>query len=361
MSNAEEITWKGYAIHDVDKPTTFKVVDFKPKTPGDYDIDIAVNCCGICASDVHTITGGWGRDIILPMITGHEIAGKVVRVGPKVTEFKVGDRAGVGAQVCSCFECEPCKTDNENYCVTGGVDTYNAKYENGDIAHGGYSTAARVHERFVFPIPDGLADEDAAPMMCGGLTVFGPLKNYGVTKGTKLAVAGVGGLGHFAIMLGSALGAEVTAISHSADKEQDARKMGATNFVNTSKDDFSKDYDHYFDMILTTIDSSKGLDLAQFFSMLKLHGRLHTVGLPNVDDPPTISFQSMAGNAAQMSCSHIGNKKQAIEMLELAAKNGIKTWKEVLPMKDAGKGVQNLLDNKVRYRTVLVQDITKSA
>ncbi|KAK4049799.1 alcohol dehydrogenase [Microbotryomycetes sp. JL201] len=361
MSSSQETDWRGYAVHNVDKPTSFDLIDFKPKTPGDYDIDIAINCCGICASDVHTITGGWGRDIILPMITGHEIAGKVVRVGSKVTEFKVGDRAGVGAQVCSCFKCEPCETDNENYCVTGGVDTYNAKYENGDIAHGGYSTATRVHERFVFPIPEGLADEDAAPMMCGGLTVYGPLKNYGVGKGTKLGVLGIGGLGHFAVMFGAALGAEVTAISHSDSKKDDALKMGAKAFLNTTNEGFEEKYSGYFDMILTTVDASKGLPMEKLFPMLKLHGRLHTVGLPNIDDPPSITFQSMAGNAAQLSCSHIGNKKQAIEMLELAAKNGIKTWKEVLPMKDAGKGVQNLLDNKVRYRTVLIQDINKSA
>ncbi|KAK4048466.1 alcohol dehydrogenase [Microbotryomycetes sp. JL221] len=338
MSQQSETVWKGYAIHDIKKPTEFKVIDFEPKRAGDYDIDIEITCCGICASDVHTITGGWSEDIIIPMITGHEVAGRVARVGPKVTEFK---------------------SDNENYCVTGGVDTYNAKYENGDIAHGGYATAIRAHERFVFKLPDGLSDEDAAPMLCGGLTVYGPLKNYGVGKGTKLGLLGLGGLGHFAVMFANALGAEVTVLSHSADKEDDARKMGAKHFINTSEKDFAKGHEHEFDIILSTVDAATAIALADYFPLLKLHGRFHSVGLPN--DAVEINFMSMAGNAANLSVSHIGSKKQAQEMLQLAADKGLKTWKEILPMQEAGKGVQNLLDNKVRYRSVLMQDITKSA
>ncbi|SCV73976.1 BQ2448_6406 [Microbotryum intermedium] len=351
-----DIQFKGYAIHDTNKYTEFEVIDFMPKTFGDYDIEIKINCCGVCSSDVHTVTGGWGEPI-LPLITGHEIAGIVTRVGFKSSgEFKVGDRAGVGAQVCSCFECDPCKTDNENYCVKGGVDTYNAKYENGDIAHGGYSTGIRVHERFVFRLPDALSDEDAAPMLCGGLTVFAPLKNHGVKEGSKVAIVGIGGLGHFAIQFAKALGAEVTAFSHQADKEEDARAMGVTDFVLTSKKDFAKDYAQKFDLVLSTVDDAAGLPIGELISMLRLFGVFHSVGLP--DKPiPELKFQELAGNGASIAVSHIGSKKQANEMLALAAEKGVKTWKEVLPMKDAGKGVQGVKDNKVRYRYVLKVDI----
>lgn len=166
--------------------------------------------CADASADVHTLTGGWGEPSVLPLIAGHEVAGKVVRVGKDVTEFKVGDRAGVGAQgkcrcegvgseltgirVGACYHCVPCTTDNEQYCPEQ-VDTYNSRYSNNDIAHGGYSTAIRVHERFVFALPDALADEDAASMLCGGLTVYSPLVRFGVGKGTKFGLVGLGGLG----------------------------------------------------------------------------------------------------------------------------------------------------------------------
>ncbi|KAL8292147.1 hypothetical protein RQP46_001613 [Phenoliferia psychrophenolica] len=349
-----DIHFQGYAIHDTAKYTDFKVIDFTPKTFGEYDIDIKINAC-----DVHTLTGGWGEPI-LPLISGHEVAGIVTKVGPKVTEFKVGDRAGVGAQVCSCFECGPCKSDNENYCVTGGVDTYNAKYENGDIAHGGYSSGIRVHERFVFPLPEGLSDEDAAPMLCGGLTVFAPMLRFGVKKGTKVGIAGLGGLGHFAVQFAAALGADVTVFSHQADKEADAKKMGASNFVLTTNKDFAKQHAFEFDFILSTIDDAAGIPLPDFFSMLRVHGNFHSCGLPDKPFEP-FSPAALASNGASLSVSHIGSKKEVKEMLKLAVAKGVTTYKEVIPMSELAKGIQAVKDNKVRYRYVLKPDFSSSA
>ncbi|KAI5479411.1 zinc-type alcohol dehydrogenase [Pseudohyphozyma bogoriensis] len=308
---SSDLQFKGYALHDTNKYTEYEVIDFKPKTFGDYDIDIKINVCGICSSGV------------------------VAKVGPKVTEFKVGDRAGVGAQVCSCFECKPCKSDNENYCKKGGVDTYNAKYENGDIAHGGYSTGVRVHERFVFKLPDELKDEDAASMLCGGLTVYSPLVRYGVGPGKNIAVCGLGGLGHYAVQFAKALGADVTVFSHQADKEADAKKMGAKEFVLTTKKDFAKPYAFAFDFILSTVDDSAGLPITDFLPMLAVESHFHSVGLP--DKPlPEFQAQALAGNGASIS---------------------VTTWKELIPMKDVGKGIQGVKDNKVRYRYVMKVDI----
>ncbi|GAA5876963.1 hypothetical protein JCM1840_007083 [Sporobolomyces johnsonii] len=351
---ASDLQFRGYAIKDTSKWTEFELIDFKPKPFGDYDVDIEIFACGICGSDVHTITGGWGKPE-LPLVSGHEVAGLVRAVGPKVSEFKVGDRVGVGAQLDSCMECKCCKNNNENYCPKQ-IDTYNAKYPDGTVTQGGYSTAIRAPEKFVFAIPEGLDFEDAAPMMCAGLTVYSPMKRFGVKKGTKMAVAGLGGLGHFAVMFGTALGAEVTVFSHNPDKEEDARKMGAVDFVLTSKKDWAKDYALSFDYVLSTIDIAEKMPLADIVGTVDINGQLHICAMP--DDEFKLQSQLLAGNGISIASNHIGSKKEAQEMLQLAADKGIKTWKQVIPMKDVGKGVQAVKENNVRYRYVLKQDIT---
>jgi len=359
MSNVTKnpISWKGYAIHDNKRYTDFKVIDFKPKTAGDYDVDIAIKYCGVCASDHHTISGGWG-ETILPLITGHEITGIVTNVGPKVTEFKPGDRAGCGAQISSCLECHPCNTDNENYCPKQ-VDTYNAKYPNGDIAHGGYSTGIRAHERFVFRIPDNLALEDAAPMLCGGLTTYSPLVRNGCGKtAKKVGVIGIGGLGHYCLLWAKALGAEVYAFSHSPSKKDDALKLGADHFIDTSKEGFEEPLALTIDLIVSTASNVSNFPLAKYLSTLSVNGRLIYVGMPE-DKLPQIASQDLAGNGCSIGSSHIGSKKEAVEMLQLAADKGIKTWKQILPMKQAKDAIMAVENNTVRFRTVLQQDLTE--
>jgi alcohol dehydrogenase (NADP+) len=234
---------KGYAITDTKKWHDFQVVDFELKTAEDDDVDVHILYSGVCGSDLHTINGGWGELKNKAVIPGHEIVGKVTKVGKNVKDIKVGDRVGVGAQVGSCMECTSCHSDYENYCLgskdgkKGCVDTYNAKYPDGSEAQGGYSTAIRAHQRFVFPIPEGLASEDAASMLCAGLTTWSPLKRNGCGPGKQVAVIGLGGLGHYATIFAVALGAEVTVISHSPKKKEDALKLGAKHFVSTGEEE----------------------------------------------------------------------------------------------------------------------------
>lgn len=215
-----------------------------------------------------------------------QVTGHVSNVGSKVTEFKKGDRAGVGAQVGACLECDRCKSDNENYCKNS-VDTYNAKYPDGDEAHGGFATGIRAHERFVFKIPDGISLEQASSMMCGGLTVYSPLVRHGCKPGARVAVVGIGGLGHYAIQFAKALGAaEVIAVSHSESKKEDAMKMGATKFVVSGKDGVKDDLQD-LDLIINTVDLAKAIPLGDLLSAVKMHGRVISVGLPNDPLPPT--------------------------------------------------------------------------
>lgn len=348
--------FKGYAIDDPKKWTDFRVTEFQPKTLEENDVEISITYCGVCGSDVHTITGGWG-EIITPLITGHEIVGKVTAVGAKVKEFKVGDRAGVGAQVWSCMECNRCKNDNENYCKKQ-VDTYNAKYpHSGEVAHGGYSSGVRAHEQFVFRVPDGIEDKYVAPMFCGGLTVYSPLVRHGIAKGKKIGVVGLGGLGHFAVQFAAqGFECDVTVFSSSDSKKEDAMKMGAKHYVNTSKDDWTEQAGEDFDIIISTRDVAEGFPLEDFFTLLNVNGSFVTCGMPDKPYPP-MTAQGMAANAAQFCGSHIGSKRECQQMLQMCADKGIKTWIEELPMSQASKAVQNVKDNKVRYRHVLKMDL----
>ncbi|KAH8831154.1 NADPH-dependent alcohol dehydrogenase [Flagelloscypha sp. PMI_526] len=326
-----DLKFKGYAIHDTSKWTDFQLINFQPKTFEKDDVDISIECCGICGSDVHTISGGWGKPQ-LPVIVGHEVVGHIVRVGSNVSEFKVGQRVGVGAQICSCGTCDLCESDNENYCPKP-VYTYNSRYPNGDIAYGGYSTAIRANQRFVFPIPDALSSEQAAPMMCGGLTVFSPLVRNGAGPGKKIGVVGAGGLGHYAIQFAKALGAEVFVFSHSASKQEDAKAMA---------------------------NSSEGLFFNQLLSTLAFQGKLVMVASP--EQPLSgIGASRLIATGCSIAGSSIGSKKEAIQMFRLAVEKGVKSWIKVAPMSQAGAAVQAVHEGKVRYRYVLKNDIGKEA
>ncbi|KZS88986.1 GroES-like protein [Sistotremastrum niveocremeum HHB9708] len=346
--------YKGYAIKDTKKYTDFEVIDFKPKPFTEDDVEIAITHCGVCGSDVHTITGGWGPPE-LPLIVGHEIVGKVTRVGANVKDVKVGQRAGVGAQCFSCLKCRACKDDNENYCPDM-VDTYNAKLPDGTKTQGGYSTGIIAHTQFVFPIPDEVESKHACSMLCAGLTVFSPLIRNGAGPGKKVGVVGLGGLGHYAVLFAKALGAEVFVFSHSPSKEVDAKKLGADHYISTGKPDFAKSYAGALDLIISTRDVAKDMPLQDYLTMLYVHGSFITVGIPDDPLPELKSFDFLA-NGCKLGGSHIGSKKEALQMLDIAAKKGIKPWIEELPMKDVAKAIQGVKDNKVRYRYVLTQDL----
>lgn len=355
MSVGQKTTFKGYAIHDTKKWDEFKVIDYPSKTMEDYDVEIKINVCGVCGSDVHTITGGWG-EAQLPLVTGHEIAGVVTAVGPKVTEFKVGDRAGVGAQIWSCQKCNRCKNDNENYCPEQ-VDTYNSKYPHLDEeTQGGYSNGIRAHEAFTFPIPDGIEDKYAASMFCGGLTVYSPLVRYGTGPGKKIGIIGMGGLGHYAVMFAAALGADVTVFSSSMNKKADAERFGAKHFIDYSKEGWTKEAGKDFDFILSTRDVAEGFPVADFLSILNVNAQFNTVGLPDNPFPAFPGF-AFASNGCSFGATHIGSKKEVIAMLKLAADKGLKPDIEEYPMKDAKIAVNRVKKNEVRYRAVLIQDL----
>ncbi|WVR06513.1 hypothetical protein IAU60_003544 [Kwoniella sp. DSM 27419] len=350
-----QATAKGYGIADTNKYTDFTVKEYPLKAAHSDDVTLDISHCGVCGSDVHTITGGWGGLNVPWCVPGHEIIGTVTHVGDAVSEFKVGQRVGVGAQVLSCMNCDRCKGDNEQYCPKQ-VDTYNAKFPDDVEAQGGYSTAIRTHQQFVFAIPEALESEAAAPLLCAGLTVYSPLVRNGTGPGKTVGIVGIGGLGHLAIQFAHHLGAKVIVFSHSPNKKDDAIKLGADEFVSTGEDGFADKYFDKLDYILSAADAHS-IPLSELLTTLKVDGRLTSVGLPD-QAWEGIQPQMMASNAAAIGCSHIGSKKECNAMLKLAAEKGIKpVIDEVLPMSQAGKAIEAVKNNKVRYRFVLKQDL----
>ncbi|KAI0475275.1 alcohol dehydrogenase [Xylariaceae sp. FL0804] len=350
--------FQGFMINELGKYKDFKKQSFKPKVFGDNDIDIKIECCGVCGSDVHTVTGGWG-EAPTPLCVGHEIVGRAVKVGSKVKDVKEGDRVGVGAQVWSCLKCPQCKSDNENYCPHM-VDTYGAPYPkevdpNETISQGGYSSHIRAHEYFVFPIPDAIPSHLAAPMLCAGLTVWSPLVRAKTGPGKKVAIVGLGGLGHFAVMWAHALGAEVTVISHSPHKRDDALKLGAKHFVSSGDEGWAKPLAFTFDFVLNTADMTHTFNLTDYLSILKVGCQFHQVGLP---DKPIESLkpQQFMANGSSIGASHIGSRPECLAMLKLAAEKKLFPMVETLPVseKSCAEAVERVKNNKVHYRFTLV-------
>ncbi|KAB5588845.1 putative effector protein [Ceratobasidium theobromae] len=357
MSGSKTV-FKGYAIHDTQKWNDFKLVEIKPKQWSEEDIDVAVSYCGVCGSDIHTITGGWGDLKSLPLVVGHEIAGTVIRVGSVAAAksgIKVGDRVGVGALCNGCGSCSSCTSNHENYCAKG-VGTYNVFHTDGTLSQGGYSTAVRANHRYVFPIPDGLKLEDAASMMCGGLTMYSPLARNKAGPGKKVGIIGLGGLGHYGVLFAKALGAEVYVFSHSARKQADALKMGADHFVVSSDKENMTRLRGTLDLIISTVDVVDTFPLGDYLKLLVVHGTFVNVGAPDTLLPQIAAFDIIV-NGCNLSGSMIGSKKEALEMLELAAKAKIQPWIEILPMSKVKDAVDGVKEGKPRYRYVLQQDI----
>ncbi|RAH57476.1 alcohol dehydrogenase GroES-like domain-containing protein [Aspergillus piperis CBS 112811] len=352
MSYPKEFT--GFQVPSAEKWLDFEKSTWEPRPFGDYDVDIKIECCGVCASDVHTARGDWG-EMPYPFAVGHEVIGRVLRVGPKVTLAKVGQRVGVGAQVYSCLDCRHCKNGNETYCKEQ-VNAYGAAYPGTDCTtQGGYSSHTRIHEYWVFPIPDSLANSDAAPMMCAGVTVYSPLKRFGAGPGTKVGVVGIGGLGHYAIMFAKALGAEVWAISRSRNKEADARQMGADGFLATNEEGWCQPHEMTFDLIISTASSFQDFPLSQYLSLLGVHGRFHLVGVPGGDGLKISTFDFI-GNGCSIGASNLGGRREVLEMLDLAATKGTRSWVKEIPISKQGiqTAIEQLETSSVRYRSCLV-------
>ncbi len=329
--------------------TLLEAYNFERRAVGPDDVQIDILFCGVCHSDLHQVKNEWGGSQY-PMVPGHEIVGKVLSVGSNVTKFKVGDLAGVGVMVDSCKTCKTCAQDLEQYCEEGFVGTYNNKERNSDnITMGGYSTKIVVDEYYTFKISPTLPLAAVAPLLCAGITTYSPLVYAGVKKGMKVAVVGLGGLGHMGVKFAVSFGAEVTVISTSPSKEADATKLGATHFlVSTDKEAMSK-YNSYFDVILDAISANH--DYTTYLNLLGIDGKLMVVGLP-IESPKVQPF-SLVTNRRSVIGSCIGGMKETQEMLDYCAEHNIVSEIEVIPMQKINEAYDRMLKGDVKYRFVI--------
>jgi alcohol dehydrogenase (NADP+) len=315
---------------------------------GEHDILIDIKFAGICHSDIHQAREGWG-EAIFPMVPGHEIAGVVEAVGSGVTKFQVGDRVGVGCLVDSCRECENCKAGMEQHCLKGSVGTYNAVGYDGETTYGGYSQKVVVAEAFTVRIPDGLSLDVAAPLLCAGITTYSPLKHWGAAPGKKVAVIGLGGLGHMGVKIAHALGAEVTVLSQSLRKKDDGLKLGADHYYATSDEKTFQELAGSFDVILSTV--SAPLDFGSYLGLLKTGGALVNVGAP--EEPIALNLFSLIGGNKTLAGSMIGGIAETQEMLDFCAEHGIGAEIELIAASEINDAYERVLASDVRYRFVI--------
>lgn len=333
--------------------------EFTPKTWEEDDVDIKISHSGICGSDTHTLRSGWGSTNY-PCVVGHEIVGTAVRVGSKAEgNIKVGDIVGVGAQGDSCLgrdgHCDACSTDHEAYCRGRRTTTYASKHRNGDKSYGGYALYHRAKSHFVIKLPKGLKPEYAAPLLCGGATVYSPLRAWGVGPGKKVAVAGVGGLGHFAVLFAKAMGAdEVVGISRKAEKRDEALKLGCDEYIATDDDeDWAKKNAWRFDVIISTVASAK-MPFAQYINCLNFDGTIVQVGAP--EEPIPLQPFSLIFGRRRIGGSAISSPKEIAEMFQFTVDKDIHPWVELRPMSEANQAVVDLEAGKPRFRYVLTND-----
>lgn len=338
---------KGYAAQS---PTTdLAPWDFERREVGPHDVQFDILYCGVCHSDLHQIKNDWFPGIF-PMVPGHEIVGRVVKVGDQVTRFKAGDLAGTGCLVDSCLHCENCNHHLEQYCLEGNTQTYNGMERDGSMpTYGGYSTSIVVKEHFVLNISDKVDLAATAPLLCAGITTWSPLRHWGVGKGHKLAVLGLGGLGHMGVKFGVALGAEVTVLSTSPEKEADAKKLGAHHFVVTKDAEQVKAAHNSFDFILDTVSAPH--DFNMYLGLLKTDGVMICVGVP--PEPAAVAAFSLLGGRKSLAGSSIGGLKETQEMLDFCAENGIVSDIEMINIQDITQAYERMVKGDVRYRFVI--------
>ncbi len=319
------------------------------REPGPHDVLIDILYCGVCHSDIHQARDEWGGSIF-PMVPGHEIVGRVKQVGAHVTKFKPGDMAGVGCMVDSCRDCDPCRRDLEQFCQRGAAFTYNGtEMDRKTPTYGGYSTQVVVDERFTLKVPDGLDPAGAAPLLCAGITTYSPLRQWACKPGDKVGVVGLGGLGHMAVKLAASMGAEVTMLSTSRRKEEDARRLGAKGFALTSDEETFKKLAGTFDLIINTISAPH--DYNQYLGMLKVQGTMVLVGVPP-EAVPVSAFSLISGNR-RLAGSLIGGIKETQEMLDYCGKHKIVSDVEVIPIQKINEAYERVIKGDVRYRFVI--------
>ena len=304
------------------------------------EVEVEISHCGVCYSDIHLIDNDWGASRY-PFIPGHEIVGTVKAIGSAVTARAVGDRVGIGWQANSCGVCEWCQKGEEQLC---------AKMQPTCIGrNGGYAQGVRVNWRFAVPVPAALESENVAPLLCAGITVYSPLRNHGVRPSSRVGIIGIGGLGHIGLQFARAFGAEVTAFSTSKDKEAEARELGAHHFVNTRDTGALKKVAGCYDLLLTTVNADQ--DWAAYVSALRPKGKLVFLGVP--DSPVQVAVNALVGGVKQVAGSKIGSPSDLAEMLDVAARHGVKAITERFAMDKANEAIARVKKNQVRYRAVL--------
>jgi alcohol dehydrogenase (NADP+) len=315
---------------------------------GPHDVLIEIKFAGICHSDIHTVRGDWGPQQY-PLVPGHEIAGIVTEVGSAVTKHAVGDRVGVGCMVNSCRECANCLKGEEQYCLNSMVGTYGAVDRDGTITQGGYSSHVVVTEDFVVHIPEGLDLDVAAPLLCAGITTYSPLRHWGAGPGKKVAVVGLGGLGHMAVKLAHAMGAEVTVLSQSLKKQEDGLRLGADHYFATSDENTFKELAGTFDLIINTVSAS--IDISSYLQLLALEGALVNVGAPA--EPLPVNAFALIGGRRSFAGSMIGGIRETQEMLDFCAEHHLGAEIEVIPAGKINDAYERVLASDVRYRFVI--------
>ncbi|MFJ3233502.1 NAD(P)-dependent alcohol dehydrogenase [Streptomyces sp. NPDC086787] len=339
-------TVAAYAALTAKAPLERTTIERRPV--GEFDVLIDIKFAGICHSDIHQAREGWGT-AIFPMVPGHEIAGIVTEVGPGVTKYRVGDRVGVGCMVDSCRECDNCKAGLEQYCVKMPIWTYNAVGKDGEPTYGGYSENIVVDENYVVRIPDGLSLDVAAPLLCAGITTYSPLHHWNAGPGKKVAVVGLGGLGHMGVKIAHALGAEVTVLSQSLRKKDDGLRLGADHYYATSDPKTFEDLKGTFDIILNTV--SAPLDFDAYLSLLRTDGALVNVGIP--EEPVHVLLSSVFGNRRTLSSSGIGGIQETQEMLDFCAEHQLGAEIELIGADQINEAYERVTASDVRYRFVI--------
>ena len=346
MQNNNMPNTKAYAVTASKAPLAPFSLD--RRTTGDYDVAIEIKFCGICHTDIHQTRDEWGG-AIFPMVPGHEIAGVVTAVGPRVTKFRAGQHVGIGCFVDSCRRCVECRKGLEQFCAEGTVFTYSSRDKQGNATYGGYSERIVVNEDYVLRIPDNLPLDGAAPLLCAGITLYSPLKHWGAGPGRPVAIIGLGGLGHMGVKIGHALGAEVTVLSQSLKKQADGKRLGADHFYATSDPETFKKLQGQFDLIVNTVPAAN--DWNQYIGLLAADGALVMVGVP--DEPVSIAGFPLIARRRSVAGSLIGGIAETQEMLDFCGKHNIVSDIEVIPIQQVNEAYERVVKGDVRYRFVI--------
>ncbi len=326
-----------------------KQMDIERRDPGENDVKIDITYCGVCHSDIHTVNNDW-KNSVYPVVPGHEIIGRVVATGDKVTNFKEGDLVGVGCLVDSCHSCDACQEDLEQFCEKGATFTYNSKDKYSDNqTYGGYSTSIVVDKEFVLRIPENIDEKAAAPLLCAGITTWSPLRHWNVKEGDKVGIVGLGGLGHMGVKFANALGAQVVMITTSPSKAEDAKDLGAHEVLISKNGEDMKKHANSFDFILNTIPV--GHDLNPYISLLKRDATMVLVGAVEPLDP--FHGGGIIMGRKRIAGSLIGGIKETQEMLDFCGEHNIVSDIEVINMEDINKAYKRVIDSDVKYRFVI--------